>query len=274
MLTSYIEPIAWRLLNSPEPLRKLVAKWLVSIIWRKKSSTLCTRVSKTLTNISDSDSKAIAHESLKLYINNILSVLDIEREAFNLHNTELITQHKKNGGVLATLHMGKVDAAAFALKTLEIPVHTMINPRNNKPHLQKINHRILHKLQLPFITNSRGALFNLANAVNQGQWVFIHSDLKGPGVNCKFLGRQTEVISTAPTLAVLSKRPLFFCYGLFLQGQHHVFYEQLDDPCTYLEQGINKELVIQLLTQRLATRMETLINDYPEQWYWMYKRFK
>ncbi|WP_201340923.1 hypothetical protein [Abyssogena phaseoliformis symbiont] len=108
----------------------------------------------------------------------------------------------------------RLDGTAYALKQSGVKVCTMIGAGNQAPSLHQLGLRTLQYLDIPYVKKSKNTFFQLAHVLNQGQSVFIHSDLKNEGLEVSFLGFQTTIPKTAASLSILAKKPLYFIYLL------------------------------------------------------------
>lgn len=128
-------------------------------------------------------------------------------------------------------------------------------------------------LDIPYIKKSKSTFFQLAKELSQGKSVFVHSDLKNEGLEVSFLGFQTAIPKTAPSLSILAKKPLYFIYLLPSKNdnEYSVNIELVEG---LFEPKLTSGQKIKRLTYALTLKMEETILQNPAQWFWVYNRFK
>ncbi|BAS68220.1 lysophospholipid acyltransferase family protein [Bathymodiolus septemdierum thioautotrophic gill symbiont] len=265
--------LLWGLLKAPKFIRAVFIKGLIWLLLRAKLGRICKDMRVIFNQLSEQEICALARLCIVNVVSNVINILDIKNINYTINAPMPIEQLTDNGAVFASIHMGKADSAAYALKQSGIKVCTIIGAGKKSPALHQLGLRILQYLDIPYIKKSKSIFFQLVKALSQGQSIFVHGDLKNTGLPTSFLGFQTTIPKTAPSLSILSNRPLYFVYSLPGKNAN--------------EYIINIELVeglfapkltngqkIEQLTYALTRKMEAVILQNPEQWFWVYNRFK
>ncbi len=265
--------LLWRLLKVPRCMRSILIKPLIWLLSRTKLARICEDMSSIFNALSVPEINALARLSIANVAANMVNILDIKKDTYRINSPIPIAQLTDSGAVFASIHMGKTDSVAYALKQSGVQVCTMIGAGRHSPVLHQLGVRTLQYLGIDYIKKSATTFFQLAHRLSQGQSVFIHSDLKNEGQEVSFLGFQTTIPKTAASLSVLAKKPLYFIYVLPSERKYEyvVNIELVEDLSALELSGTQK---IEQLSHALALKMEKTILQNPAQWFWLYNRFK
>ncbi|NYT27245.1 lysophospholipid acyltransferase family protein [Candidatus Thiodubiliella endoseptemdiera] len=263
----------WRLLKAPSFVRLIFIKLLIWLSLRAKLTRICKDMKISLKDFSEQEIDTLARLSISNVVVNMINILDIKKHSYVINSPIPIEQLTDGGAIFASIHMGKADSAAYALKQQGVKVRTMIGAGKRSPALHQLGLRVLHYLGVPYIKKSNTTFFQLAQALNQGESVFVHNDLKNKGLEVSFLGFQTTTPKTATSLSILAKKPLYFIYILpnKKDNEYMVNIELVDKEFALKSTNTQK---IEQLTHSLTHKMEKTILKNPEQWFWANNRFK
>lgn len=177
---------------------------------------------------------------------------------------------RKMPGIIVSLHMGFADLLTVALNQSNIPTYTMIGHGGSSPELHELGVKILKDLDVPFLRKSPHTFFDLIALLKKGNSIVLHSDLRGKGTKVNFMGYETEIPDTAVKLSLLLSIPLYYGYvDVRRNGIHGIKIKLLHKGGAKSEEGLGD-----FLCQNIATEMESTILDSPENWFWLYDRFK
>ncbi|MBA5248429.1 MAG: hypothetical protein FE834_02675 [Gammaproteobacteria bacterium] len=273
MIDKILLAFTWWLLNAPSFVRTLFIKLFVWLSLRTKLTRICKDMSLIFKDLSTQEIRTLAHLCIVNTVANMINILDIKKNTYRINSPIPIAQLTKDGAIFASMHIGKTDAAAYALQQQGVKVCTIVGAGNHNQALHQLGLRTLEYLGVPYIKKSNTTFFQLAQALNQGKSVFVHSDLKNEGAEVSFLGFQTTVPKTAASLSLLAKKPLYFIYLLPDKKDNAfvVHIELVDGQFTAESTNTQK---IEQLTYALTRRMEVTILQNPTQWFWAYNRFK
>ena len=99
------------------------------------------------------------------------------------------------------------------------------------------------------------------------------ADQRGPsdGIRINFMGRKASVFAGPALLALKTGAPIMF--GVTIR-QPDFSYKLVIEVISTSDLPEEEELKIAELSQRHASVLEKYIRQFPEQWFWMHKRWK
>ena len=196
------------------------------------------------------------------------------RNMVNCGNSDMITERfKENKGViLLSAHFGNWEYIAISVSLqINIPFYVVIKPQRN-PYVTKwledVRTKWINKI-IPSGISVRQVYKELLDK----NIVAMVADQRGPieGIKLDFMGRPAYFYSGPAMLALKTGAPLL--YGIPVRQKDYsykaVIYEVSKDNL----QGSDSEKITEL-TRRHKEYLEKFIKEYPEQWFWMHKRWK
>ena len=98
-------------------------------------------------------------------------------------------------------------------------------------------------------------------------------DQRGPkeGVRVNFFGKSTAAFSGTAALALKTNAPIIMAFNI---RQKNLNYKTICTELKYDDLTGSDEEKIQAVCQRYFTHLESVIKEYPEQWFWMHKIWK
>jgi KDO2-lipid IV(A) lauroyltransferase len=175
---------------------------------------------------------------------------------------------RKNKGIIAiTAHFGSWELAGTALTGTGRPV-TVVGARQSNPFLDAYIKRSRNLLGMEVVENRTDALKPLIRALKKNNIIGLVSDQDAgrDGIFVNFFGHpastppgaaQLALRYNAPMLLVLARRTIPGRYRLIVR-----------------EVPVTPDDTITTLTQRYTTMIEDVIRQYPEQYFWMHRRWK
>jgi Kdo2-lipid IVA lauroyltransferase/acyltransferase len=99
------------------------------------------------------------------------------------------------------------------------------------------------------------------------------ADQRGPmeGTRVNFFGRKVSVYPGPAMLSLKTKAPIL--YGLGIRQPDYSYKVHLEEIDTSSLPAGDEEKIIEI-SQRHTAFLESFIRQYPEQWFWMHKRWK
>jgi KDO2-lipid IV(A) lauroyltransferase len=179
---------------------------------------------------------------------------------------------KQKGIVLITAHLGNYEMAAQSVPCLLGLQMSAVAKRMRNVRLN----RLIHNLRTRFgnkIIYKKGALPEMMQTLRQGAMVGILMDIsrRFDGVEVNFLGHRATATPAAALLGLRCKSPIIpgFCH----RNANGELVVQIEPP---IEIQRTKDLRsdLQFNTQLITNRIECAVQNYPEQWNWMLKRWK
>jgi KDO2-lipid IV(A) lauroyltransferase len=179
---------------------------------------------------------------------------------------------KKRGVILVSGHMGNWEVALQCCPGyFQRPLTGVAKKMRN----QKID-RFIHKLRTRFgnrIIYKKGALPEMMQTLRQGEILGLLMDIsrRFDGVEVQFFGRRATATPAAALLALRCKSPVVpaFCHRN-TKGELVI---QIESPVEIKKTG-DLRADLQTNTQAITDRVERAIQKYPEQWFWVLKRWK
>lgn len=198
------------------------------------------------------------------------SIRRIKRYVTLLDKAKKTYDHVNAGGtgfIVVTPHFGSWEATGASY----IPVYGgHASTCVAHPFRNRFIHHLVNSNRAKFgnkIIQTKGAAAGMYKALKKGQGVGTLVDQrtleKHGGVWVKFFGLWCTVSRAPAILSIKAKVPLIMAYCLRTEKGYDYFAESLENPS-------DNEVE---LTQQLTTMTEHIIQKYPEQYLWFYKRF-
>ncbi len=178
----------------------------------------------------------------------------------------------RRGLIIASAHLGNWEfgmqfAACFMQKpALGVAKRIRFQPLN----------QWLHNLRTRFGTHiiyKKGALPDMRQALRRGQIVglMVDQSKRQEGVDVNFFGHRVPATSAAAVLSIRCKSPILpiFCIRE-PSGQLTIHVE----PPIQTKWSGDLRSDVQAITQLITDAVERMIRKYPEQWFWVHKRWK
>ncbi len=211
----------------------------------------------------------IGYQSIEFFLGDTKNLLKNIR-AVGFEN--LLEAYSRNKGVIVVSgHFGNWEMAGEFIASKGIRVGAIVKRQRN-PYVNDYieNRRKGSKIHLIYKKRSfRGIVKELKN----GSAIAFLSDQAAnkQGIKLNFLGRPASVNIGAAKLALKFSVPIVFCYSLrepdnslSLHFHKPIFIEELD--------GNQKN--VNYITQALNNEIENVVKKYPENWFWVHKRWK
>jgi KDO2-lipid IV(A) lauroyltransferase len=175
--------------------------------------------------------------------------------------------------LIVTAHLGNWELAGFALGLLGFRTHAVARTLDN-PHLdrfllrfrEKTGQRVLAKKgdydQITDLLKDSGVLATLAD-----------QDAGQRGVFVDFFGRPASTHKAIALMALEYDAPLVVVGvpRVSVRPRHyHVVVEELIEPSEFAK----RPDAVRALTQRYTAALERIIRRYPEQYFWLHRRWK
>ncbi|QBG36399.1 lysophospholipid acyltransferase family protein [Litorilituus sediminis] len=240
---------------------------------KKTRNRAIKNIANALPELSIAQVSALAE---KAYANCAFGVMEsfwleqLEPEIFCDEATLRILQSGQ-GACIATMHLGCYDAVPVAVQKLANQSVTLTDIpsfiEQGESHYQKGNIIAIDK-------NSSSAFSELLKSARNNAYISLHSDLWANEVSVDFFGQTTKAPAGVALLSAISKKPLLLGYAVYQEDTRiKVFFEtiyQFDAPHPNNREAKTPEQLMQIIHQRF----EDIIKQYPEQWYWSYKRWR
>lgn len=170
------------------------------------------------------------------------------------------------GLICALPHMGNWEAAAPIAVSNGVPVVAVAEVLSNRRITDWFTRmRAEFGIEIVLATGRVEVMRRLEEAIaeNKAVTLLADRDLKGKGVEVEFFGEKTTLPAGPASLAVRTGAPLHPVGCYFKDGGYRVV---IGDALAVPEQGSRSEKVV-AITQTLATELESIIREAPEQWH-------
>lgn len=181
------------------------------------------------------------------------------------------TVQKNQGTVLITPHFGNWELSQILSAIVGRPMHVLARQQKHTQLDDFLNE--LRTAHGSIAIHKGGGVRDLIRALRKGGMVGVLGDLSGgrSGNIVRFFGRRTTAPSGIFEIAKRTNSIVLPCFMVRLEGpRHRVF---IEEPFPLVNTG-NEVNDIRETTQNYYDLLETWIVKYPEQWFWMYKRWK
>ncbi len=232
----------------------------------------------------DKSSKEIRIIAFACYKNFVTSLIEIlympsmtKDEIINIlpvENPELIKNRfdEGKGVILLSAHFGNWEYIATSVSArINIPFHVVVKPQRNpyvNDWMNNVRTRWINKI-IPLGSSIR----QVYKEIKEKNLVALVADQRGPfeGIRVKFFNIDTAVYSGPAALAIKTGAPII--YGLTIR-QPDYSYKIVLVEIDLSNLPENEEDKIIEISQRHTSFLEKYIRLYPDQWFWMHKRWK
>ena len=186
---------------------------------------------------------------------------------------ELFAQLRLDGkpALIFASHLGSFELAAVAAVAHGLDTAVLFR----RPNIASAN-RIVEEIRSvkmgTLIPSGRDAPFKLADALQKGQHVAILVDQYFTnGVDVTFFGRKTKA---NPTLARLLRQIECPIHGVrIIRLPNHRFRAELSEEVTPVRDATG-EIDVPGTMQAISSVVESWIREYPDQWWWVHRRWR
>ncbi len=187
---------------------------------------------------------------------------------------EILTEALANqrGVVLISAHIGNWEIAWQLCPSYYQRQITGVAKKLRNTHLN----RMIHNRRTRFgnrILYKKGALPDLMQTLRQGEIIGLLMDIsrRFDGVEVKFFGRRATATPAAALLAIRCKSPIIPAFShRNAEGQLII---QIKPPIE-IQRTNDLRTDLQINTQLITDCLENAIQNYPDQWNWLLKRWK
>jgi len=174
------------------------------------------------------------------------------------------------GCILVGTHCGNWEMEGAALALYGYPMLSIAMKQSNEEFEKFITeYRSLPGQTIEHKTGVRDMLRRL----KKGYFIGLLSDQDpgNAGVISDFFGQKTLTATGPAHFALATKLPVVTCF--IHQTGPLTYHITCHEPIT-ADEGADKKEAIQQITDRMNARIEAWIRKYPEEWFWLHKRWK
>jgi len=190
-----------------------------------------------------------------------------------IHNIETLTEANAqgHGAILLSAHFGNWEYLAMSLANLATPVYAVFMEQKNLAVDQIIKDYRMKTGLRPLKVG--GAARGVIMALREGSNVLTLLDQDGgwDGKFVKFFGAPASTSTGPISIALRYKAPILLAMSAREKDNRiHVYLEKILDVGELPDSDASVEQVLNLYHAKL----EHYIKSYPEQWFWMHRRWK
>ena len=186
--------------------------------------------------------------------------------------------HQDRPVILVTGHFGNFEIGGFSLGVLTYPSHSVARTLDN-PFLNRFVKDFRESTGQFLISKNGGANDIVDVLAGKGLMAFLADQSAGPkGCMVDFFGKKASTFKAIALLSMQFQAPIVICYALrrtdrngeFLPLQFEMNITAVLDPAD-LPPDIQN---VKDITQWHAKKLEDGIRKYPEQYWWLHRRWK
>ena len=232
------------------------------------------------TEFSAKERKQIVKRHFLNLAQNVVEVLRFPKLSLDFFNKYISVSGRERyetlarqnqGTLLITPHFGNWELSQILSALTGKPLHVLARQQKHSRIDDLLNE--LRSSHGTTTIHKGGALLELIRVLRQGGMVGVLGDLSGgrDGIKVDFFGRKTTAPGGIFEIADRTKSVVLPCFMVRLGGPYHqVFVEDLF-PLPKNKEGAAD---ISASVQNYYRLLEQWIRKYPDQWFWMYKRWK
>ena len=185
-------------------------------------------------------------------------------------NLRKVLEHGK-GAVMVSMHIGNWELAGRYMSRIGIPTGAVMKPQRN-PWFNEFTENLRRSAGVTLI-HTHKSFKHIIRALRANTVIaFIaDQDARQHGVRMDFLGVPASVHTGPAKTAIKTGSPIFL--GVCVRNPDKTFTLYYEEPVFTEDIEDTRENVIDL-TQQMVERMESYIRKYPEQWFWLHRRWK
>lgn len=246
-----------------------------------RKSTVIENLSRAFPDYSAEKIKEITYGTYRSFVITFIEILyspsvsksKMEQFLISPSNDLILNKYKyKKGLILVAAHFANWEYMAMSVSLqVKVPFAIPVKKQSNilvSDWLDKMRTRFGNKV-VPLGISIRDIYSELKN----GNIVAMLADQRGPadGLRMDFLGKETSVYSGPAILSLKTGAPMLF--GIPVR-QNDFSYIVYIEEISMNDLPEDKDGQVRVLTERYIRLLEKYIKAYPEQWFWMHKRWK
>jgi KDO2-lipid IV(A) lauroyltransferase len=196
-------------------------------------------------------------------------------EKVNVQGMEIVERVSNEGkGVLLLLsHFGNWELMGWMSKVLGNPIMVIAKPIKKNWRVAQLVARVRTEAGLEVIPTEKASR-KVLQALSRNRFVGILIDQRAKrseGIWVDFFGRKAP---TTPALAVLAMRTGAPVLPIFMVRKGHRHHQlSIREPLVLVDTGdIKKD--VEANTRLMNETLESMIRQYPEQWFWVHRRWE
>ena len=167
--------------------------------------------------------------------------------------------------ILVTGHFGNFEAPRAALVARGYQIGGLYRPMSN-PYFNAHYAENMHRLSGPVFEQGRRGTAGLFRHIKQGGMGVLLFDIYDKrGTPIDFLGQPAPTLTSAAEIALKTKAVLITMFGL--RKQDGMSFDIILEPPIAHSNALD-------MTIEMSQRLEKMVTRFPEQWFWIHRRWK
>lgn len=190
-----------------------------------------------------------------------------------LENVKEIIENRKNGVLLLLSHFGNWELMGVLSKFMDLPISVVVRPIKKNKWLDRMVLKIRESCGIEIINKEKASRY-IIQSLSKNRFVGILIDQRAKRSECVWVDFFGKKAPTTPALTILAMRtgapilPVFMVRDGF--KKHTLFVEK---PISLIRTGDIKNDV-KINTQIINNTLENMIRKFPDQWFWVHRRWE
>ncbi|RMD87861.1 MAG: hypothetical protein D6808_00745 [Candidatus Dadabacteria bacterium] len=186
-----------------------------------------------------------------------------------------IKRKHKTGVLIATGHLGSFELVGFVMPFYGLPLNFIVRSFSLKRLDAWWNS--IRELHGNKVISRKGGYQKAVKAIKTGKDVAILFDQnvrRKHGVFVKWFGIEASTTKALALIALKTRCPIMVASVKNLKdGKYQINFAECDVSDIY-DSGMSTKDKIREITQRVSSCYQRIIEDFPEGWFWMHRRWK
>lgn len=267
-------------------LKLIIQIYLIAgTLFKIRKNTLKTQISEVFPNLSSHDLKLIikknyinmAITSAEMFLSNSATIDTPVRT----NGWENITQalEKGNGVIIVSAHFGNWELAGKYMSLNGLSVGVIYKNVKN-PYIDEEIAKIRKSYGIKLITKRKSVKESFRTLKENNVLCILADQNAGKGgIRMDFLGKPASVFTGPARIAIKTGAPIIFALALRNINYNdlnyrNIYYSLYYDTPLIPENFLDHERPEIEITKQLNKKLETWIEQYPEQWFWIHRRWR
>ncbi len=192
------------------------------------------------------------------------------KNIMEIRGSDILDKLRKNKKptMIITAHFGNWEMAARKLRSLDFDISVVYRKMNNK-FIDKVICQVREKIGINQIPKSTSALKMLLEDLAQNRMICLLSDQKqNTGIEVDFFGSKVMTGTLPAKMALKKNVSLVPVMVTRKKNKPHQFIMHVGDLV-----DISQNDSVESITQKINDIQEKWIRKYPEEWFWLHKRW-
>lgn len=197
------------------------------------------------------------------------------RRMITVEGKEYLEQlhHDKMGGFLVSGHIANWELIPLVCKHMGIDIGVIYRSANN-PYMDKKMTNLRSMLQKDQIAKGKVGARKMLKLLGSGGVIAALVDQKmNDGMESRFFGHKAMTAAGIPTISLRNQYAMLPIRVIREREDPHHFTVKIYPPMTVKKKTKDSKKAVEELTQEINTMLEEWIREYPEQWFWVHKRW-